>query len=93
MFGKSKIFATLAFVFTLIFASNTAETHGHITNDTSQAAVVNTFNADNHEIVQLAKKRFRCKICGYTCNIGLWMAGHIKGNHGKWLVHKYYETF
>ena len=38
-----------------------------------------------------SKKQYRCKICGKTFNTGIMVAGHIKGNHGKFLIHKYYE--
>ncbi|MBQ7704056.1 MAG: hypothetical protein IJT73_01305 [Selenomonadaceae bacterium] len=52
----------------------------------------NTAKFGNHDMVELGKKkRFRCKICGRVFNLGISVAGHIRGEHHKWLIHKYYE--
>ena len=71
MFVKSKIFITLAFTFTMIFATNT--------------------EAHYQQSISTPKHKFRCKLCGKVFNTGIVCAGHIRGNHGKWLIHKYYE--
>lgn len=90
---KGKIFIAPAFIFTLIFSTIPAEAHYQILNNAPESAIKTTFNFDNHEKVEFAKKRYRCKICGHTFNTGIGVAGHIRGNHGKWLIHRYYETF
>lgn len=89
MFDKIKISVVMAFIFALIFASTagahyrTTDNFGVQTNDPSDSY--------NHITVELAKQKFRCKLCGKTFTSGLVCAGHIRGNHGKWLIHKYYE--
>ena len=89
MFVKSKIFITLAFTFTMIFATNT-EAHYQQSISTPNFSV--TDNAHSIKPIELASKhKFRCKLCGKVFNTGIVCAGHIRGNHGKWLIHKYYE--
>lgn len=91
MSSKSKILVAMAFVFTLIFSTATTDAHYQISNEIHKFSINEELDSYNQKKVELAKQKFRCKLCGKTFNTGIVCAGHIRGNHGKWLIHKYYE--
>ena len=82
---KSKIFIALVFVLTFAVAFSGMKSRVEAHSDSY-------FGFDNCELLELGSKaKYRCKICGREFGSGLVMAGHIRGNHNKWLIHKYYE--
>lgn len=87
-----KIFIALAFMLALAvsFSGMNSRAAAHYAPNFHANFTAAEF--DDYSFVNLSgKKKFRCKICGRTFGLGILVAGHIKGEHNKFLIHKYYE--